>query len=80
MEACTLSLSQILTHHASLTSSEPRDLSHLAWSKDLSQRKYVLDLLSETGILACRFAETPIIQNHHLATYLDQVPIGKERY
>ncbi|KAM2306236.1 hypothetical protein ACFXTH_025703 [Malus domestica] len=37
----------------------------------LSQRKYVLDLLFETGMLACKPAETPIIQNHHLAIYPD---------
>ncbi|CAN6698728.1 unnamed protein product [Malus baccata var. baccata] len=46
----------------------------------LSQRKYVLDLLSETGMLACKPVETPIVQNHHLAIYQDQVPTNKERY
>lgn len=33
----------------------------------LSQRKYVLDLLHESGQLACRPASTPIEANHHLA-------------
>ncbi|CAN6685111.1 unnamed protein product [Malus baccata var. baccata] len=46
----------------------------------LSQRKYVLDLLSKTGMLACKPAETPIVQNHHLAVYPDQVPANRERY
>ncbi|KAM2798564.1 hypothetical protein COP1_003511 [Malus domestica] len=55
----------------------------VAHSRDgiyLSQRKYVLDLLSETGMLACKPVETPIVQNHHLAIYQDQVPTNKERY
>ena len=43
----------------------------------LSQQKYVLDLLSETGMLACKPAETPIVQNHHLAIYQDQISINK---
>ncbi|CAL9005971.1 unnamed protein product [Prunus brigantina] len=32
----------------------------------LSQRKYVLDLLTKTGILGCKPAETPIEMNHKL--------------
>ena len=32
----------------------------------LRQRKYVLDLLAETGLLECKPAETPIILNHGL--------------
>ena len=46
----------------------------------LSQRKYVLEYFSETGMLACKPVETPIVQNHHLAIYQDQVPTNKERY
>jgi hypothetical protein len=34
----------------------------------LSQRKYILDLLSETGMLGCRPALTPIDQNHRLSS------------
>lgn len=37
----------------------------------LSQRKYTLDLLAETDMLACKLAETPIVQNHHLAIHSD---------
>ncbi|WVZ82885.1 hypothetical protein U9M48_030093 [Paspalum notatum var. saurae] len=45
----------------------------------LSQRKYVLDLLSETGMLGCRPAPTPIDPNHKLcATSGD--PMNKESY
>ncbi|WVZ54600.1 hypothetical protein U9M48_005372, partial [Paspalum notatum var. saurae] len=45
----------------------------------LSQRKYVLDLLSETGMLGCRPAPTPIDPNHKLcATSGD--PVNKESY
>jgi len=32
----------------------------------LSQQKYVLDLLNETGMLGCRTASIPIEQNHKL--------------
>ncbi|XP_024187552.2 uncharacterized protein LOC112192448 isoform X2 [Rosa chinensis] len=46
----------------------------------LSQRKYVLDLLAETGMLDCKPAATPIEQNHRLAEYIDQVPTNKGRY
>ena len=46
----------------------------------LSQRKYVLDLLSEIGMLGCKLVDTPIMQNHHLAIYQDQVPVNKESY
>ncbi|CAL2227071.1 unnamed protein product [Prunus armeniaca] len=46
----------------------------------LSQRKYVLDLLTDTGMLDCKPADTPIVQNHHLGEYPDQVPTHKERY
>ena len=37
----------------------------------LSQRKYMLDLFSEIGMLACKSTETPIVQNHYLEIYQD---------
>ena len=37
----------------------------------LSQKKYALDLLSEVGLLECKPADTPIIQNHKLGEYTD---------
>ena len=46
----------------------------------LSQRKYVLDLLVETGMLDCTPVDTPIEQNHRIAEYHDQVPTDKSRY
>ncbi|CAL2259698.1 unnamed protein product [Prunus armeniaca] len=46
----------------------------------LSQRKYVLDLLTDTGMLDCKPVDTPIVQNHHLGEYPNQVPTNKERY
>ena len=45
----------------------------------LSQRKYVLDLLSETGMLGCRAASTPIEQNHQLCAQSGD-PIDRESY
>jgi hypothetical protein len=46
----------------------------------LSQRKYVLDVLSEVGMLECKPADTPIVQNHRLGEYPDQAPTDKGRY
>ena len=46
----------------------------------LSQRKYVLDLLSELGLLDCKPVDTPIIQNHKLREHTDQMPTNKEKY
>ncbi|PRQ41825.1 putative RNA-directed DNA polymerase [Rosa chinensis] len=46
----------------------------------LSQRKYVLDLLTETGMLDCQPVETPMEMNHRLGEWKDQVPTNKSRY
>ena len=45
----------------------------------LSQRKYVLDLLSETGMSGCRPALTPIEQNHRLTSESGE-PVDREQY
>nr|XP_019707020.1 uncharacterized protein LOC109506028 [Elaeis guineensis] len=45
----------------------------------LSQRKYILDLLTETEILRCRSAVTPIEQNHRLTTDSGK-SVDRERY
>jgi hypothetical protein len=45
----------------------------------LSQRKYVLDLLLETGLSGCRPVATPIEQNHRLISE-DGPPVDRERY
>jgi len=46
----------------------------------LCQRKYILDLLAETGMLDCKPVDTPIEQNHCLAEYPDQIPTDRARY
>ncbi|GAB2282201.1 hypothetical protein Dimus_039528 [Dionaea muscipula] len=46
----------------------------------LFQRKYVLDLLAETGMLDCKPSITPIEVNHKLGLYANQVPADRERY
>lgn len=46
----------------------------------LSQRKYVLDLLSETGMLDCKPADRPMVQNHGLGEHSNQAPTNRERY
>lgn len=45
----------------------------------LSQRKYVLDLLTETGMLGCRVASTPIKHNHKLWVQSSN-SVSKESY
>ncbi|CAL2267477.1 unnamed protein product [Prunus armeniaca] len=46
----------------------------------LSQRKYVMDLLTETEMLGCKPADTPIEMNHKLCEDMDQEPTNKEQY
>ncbi|KAL5553717.1 hypothetical protein UlMin_041118 [Ulmus minor] len=46
----------------------------------LSQRKYILDLLTETGMLGCKPVDTPIEQNHKLFHCLDATSTDKGRY
>jgi Reverse transcriptase (RNA-dependent DNA polymerase) len=45
----------------------------------LSQRKYVLDLLAETGMLGCRLAVAPIDQKLKLSAEAGE-PVDRERY
>jgi Reverse transcriptase (RNA-dependent DNA polymerase) len=45
----------------------------------LSQRKYVLDLLKETGMLGCKLAVTPIEQKTRLGAEAGE-PVDRERY
>ncbi|XP_068304315.1 uncharacterized mitochondrial protein AtMg00810-like [Pyrus communis] len=45
----------------------------------LSQRKYVLNLLKETGMLGCKPVDTPIVEKHYLGIHLDQEPVDKGR-
>ena len=46
----------------------------------LSQRKYVLDLLAETGMLECKLADTSIAQNERLSIHDNQIPTDKDQY
>ena len=46
----------------------------------ISQRKYILDVLAEVGLLKCKLADIPIVQIHKLGEYVDQVPTDKQRY
>jgi hypothetical protein len=45
----------------------------------LSQRKYVLDLLAETGMLGCRPCGSPIDRNHQTCAY-SRDPVDKGAY
>ena len=46
----------------------------------LSQRKYVLDLLQETGMSACQPVDTPIEEGLKLCVETNQVSVDKGRY
>lgn len=46
----------------------------------LCQRKYMLDLLAETGMLDCKSVEISIEINHKLTIHQDQTPVNKEKY
>lgn len=46
----------------------------------VSQRKYVLDLLKETGMLGCKPAETPVDQTVKLGAQKDENPVDKGRF
>ena len=46
----------------------------------LSQRKYALDLLQETGISTCQPADTPVKEGLKLCVETNQVPVDKGRY
>lgn len=46
----------------------------------LSQRKYILDLLTEIGMLDCQPVDTPMIPNLKLEAYTDHTTTNVERY
>ena len=46
----------------------------------LSQRKYILDLLAETGMLECKPADTLIAKNEKLSIYDNQIQTYKDQY
>jgi Reverse transcriptase (RNA-dependent DNA polymerase) len=46
----------------------------------ISQRKYILDLLAEVGMLDYKPADTPMVQNVKLCVDPDQIPTNKDQY
>ncbi|KAI5340363.1 hypothetical protein L3X38_019637 [Prunus dulcis] len=46
----------------------------------LSQRKYVMDPLIETGMFGYKHVDTPIEMNHKLCEDMDQESTNKEQY
>lgn len=44
------------------------------------QRKYVLDLLKETGMSGCKPSDTPIEANGNLWEITDDIPVNKGKY
>ncbi|CAM8882627.1 unnamed protein product [Rhodiola kirilowii] len=46
----------------------------------ISQRKYILDLLKETGMSACKPTDTPVDPNQKLGNIQKGVPINKPHY
>lgn len=72
------------------TKFEMKDLGRLKYFREteilghnkvhFSQLKYILNLLSEVGMLECKLAEFPIIQSHKLCKYPDQILTDKGKY
>ena len=46
----------------------------------VSQRKYILNLLAETGLMDCKPLETPIVVNHGLKVVDGAKLADKKRY
>jgi hypothetical protein len=46
----------------------------------LLEQNYILDILTDTRMLASKLTDMSIELNHQLGEYPDQVPINKERY
>ncbi|CAL8998283.1 unnamed protein product [Prunus brigantina] len=46
----------------------------------LSQRKYVMNLLTETRMMGCKPVNTPMEENHKLGECTDHKPTNKEQY
>ncbi|BBG97847.1 aldose 1-epimerase family protein [Prunus dulcis] len=63
------------------TKFEMKDLGGSIAARHISlSKERCLGLVDNTGMLDCKPADTPILQNHHLGEYPDQVPTNKERY
>ena len=46
----------------------------------VSQRKYDLDLLKETGLPGCKLGDTPVDPNSRLSNQNSSAPVDKGRY
>jgi len=46
----------------------------------ISQRKYILDLLNETGLLGCKPADTPMDSTKKMNRSEESIPVDKGRY
>ncbi|XP_042003672.1 uncharacterized mitochondrial protein AtMg00810-like [Salvia splendens] len=46
----------------------------------INQRKYILDLLAEVGMLDCKPADTPMVQNHGLQMTKEAKPADRGSY
>ena len=46
----------------------------------INQKKYILELLAEVGMIDCKPAETPIVTNHRLQTTPGEESTNKEKY
>ena len=46
----------------------------------ISQRKYVIDLLNETGMMGCKPADTPMDPYNKIGTKKDSAPVDRGRY
>ena len=55
------------------------EVAHSSKEIFLSQRKYILDLLTEIGMFGCQPIATPIEQNHRLVADTG-VPVDREHY
>lgn len=56
------------------------EVAHSNQENIMSQRKYILDLLTKVEMLDCRPIDTPIVLNLKLGEFLDQVPTNKGKY
>ena len=46
----------------------------------VSQRKYILDLLKETGMLGCKPTDTPMESTYKIGLKEDSPPVDMGRY
>ena len=56
------------------------EVAHLKEGIFISQQKYIVNLLTETGLLGCKAATTPIEFNHKLGEVPEDKEVDKESY